>query len=244
MTRGVWPVCAIMLLASGCRDALPAVAPPVTLREDHGFAVVPRPSCTTAVLDAVAASDPDALRRAIAAGANVRCGDAPAGRTPLDRAVEAGSVDDVRVLLEAGADPNMRWGDWGDHLPLQEAIDGVSPRGDLPHRDQIVRLLLEHGADPNARWCPFQSRVARDAAVSWEQWGCVSDTAVTPLIEAAAADQADTVYRLLDAGASLGAADWTGRTAIDYAHSAIVRDLLVSASRYSTRASFRRASAS
>jgi ankyrin repeat protein len=243
MTRGLWPLCATVLLAVACRDTAPPVTGPATIRVDQGFTVVPRPSCTTRVLEAVVRPSPDALRRVVSAGATVSCGDAM-GSTPLDIAVVARHVEAVRLLLESGADPNMRWGDRGDHLPLQEAIDDVSTGAALADRDEIVRLLLKHGADVNARWRPFASRVAWDAHVYWAQWGCVSEKGVTPLIEAAAADRADAVHRLLDAGADLRLEDWTGRAAIDYARSDIVRALLISASRSSTRAVSRPASAS
>ncbi len=60
--------------------------------------------------------------------------------TALHQAVQLGLVDIVQLLLERGADPNLRDGD-GDS-PLHLAI--------LNHHAQIIRQLLNQGADPNA----------------------------------------------------------------------------------------------
>lgn len=60
---------------------------------------------------------------------------------PLTAAAKAGHSDVVRLLLEAGADPNAL--DWSGRTPLVAAVwDGMCGR-------VVARLLLEHRADPN-----------------------------------------------------------------------------------------------
>jgi ankyrin repeat protein len=63
----------------------------------------------------------------------------PGGTTPLMQAVLYGDVDSVRLLLEQGADPNIR-NDAGA-TALMWAVDDP----------EKTRLLIEHGADVNAR---------------------------------------------------------------------------------------------
>ena len=58
------------------------------------------------------------------------------GTTPLMEAVTSGSVDAVRLLLDAGA--RADWADEDGHQVIAEAQDL-----------EIVRLLLAHGADLN-----------------------------------------------------------------------------------------------
>ncbi len=61
-------------------------------------------------------------------------------RTALHHAVGASSEECVRLLLERGADPNIRdEGDWAS--PIHFAAE----KGDLT----LVQLLVEHGADTN-----------------------------------------------------------------------------------------------
>ena len=55
------------------------------------------------------------------------------GRTPLMRAVEAGQARVVRVLLEAGADPNA------------PDTEGATPHARAANRADIAALLEEHG---------------------------------------------------------------------------------------------------
>jgi hypothetical protein len=70
----------------------------------------------------------------------------------LHYAVALGDVASVRVLLEAGADPNaLGWeGEFGSHArrPLVLAREGSY--------DELTRLLLEHGADPLRAWSAAQ----------------------------------------------------------------------------------------
>jgi hypothetical protein len=60
---------------------------------------------------------------------------------PLVSAISQNNVGSVQALLEAGANPNVSYGD-GD-TPLELVLRRSNP--------EIVRLLLEHGADPMAR---------------------------------------------------------------------------------------------
>jgi ankyrin repeat protein len=65
----------------------------------------------------------------------------PCGRRPLATAVEFGSDDIVRLLLERGADPC-----WDEpDAPHGTTLHKAAVRGDFA----IVKLLLDHGADPN-----------------------------------------------------------------------------------------------
>ena len=60
-------------------------------------------------------------------------------RTALHFAMNTGNKPVISLLLERGADPNIR-DDGDDAMPLHFAAE----RGDL----EIVRMLIEHGADP------------------------------------------------------------------------------------------------
>ena len=64
--------------------------------------------------------------------------DNPFGVRPVHAACAAHDHETLRLLLEAGADPNLR--QKGGFVPLHEAA----------HSDDVAmaRLLLEHGADP------------------------------------------------------------------------------------------------
>ena len=90
--------------------------------------------------------DADAVRAQIAAGANV---DQPVseadtgmhGMTPLTLAVKRGSVECVRVLLDARADATLR--DAQGETALHHAADGESL--------EIVRAVLDAGGDVSAQ---------------------------------------------------------------------------------------------
>ncbi|MCY3913632.1 MAG: ankyrin repeat domain-containing protein [Chloroflexi bacterium] len=103
-------------------------------------------------------------------------------QTPLSLAIERGNQELVRILIEAGADPNVRvLPDYevGSHLAY--AVE----EGDAA----IVTLLLEAGADPNVSDADLGAPGYRE----------------TPLARAYHNDRADLVRMLVDAGADLGA---------------------------------------
>lgn len=95
-----------------------------------------------ALTDAILARDPEALRAALAQGAdpNTR----RHGSHPLLLAVMAGSRDNIDELLSRGADPNVT--DGAGRAPLHYAAMGA-PDADAG----IVASLLAAGSDPNAR---------------------------------------------------------------------------------------------
>jgi hypothetical protein len=194
---------------------------------DHrGYPITRRPLCGAAIANATIEwrnVDLDAILAAARRGEKVTCGpeDEP---LPLDWAILQGRPDVARVLLDAGADPNARWSSRGDRFPLQDAIEWL-PFEHARHRRELIGLLLRHGADPDARWCPFESRAGVPPYIP----GCESATGVTPLMAAAAFDQADTTYLLLDAGANPALTDADGETALDYATGRAVFELLLAA---------------
>src|SRR3954453_11504989 len=79
----------------------------------------------------------------------------PGGSTPLMYAVLYGEADDVRLLLEAGAEPNAR--NEVGATALMWAADDLDK----------TRLLLRAGADPNAR--SDDGRTPLLVATTWPQ---------------------------------------------------------------------------
>ncbi|KGO47896.1 hypothetical protein PEX1_064950 [Penicillium expansum] len=90
---------------------------------------------------------PGCLRILLAWGADVK-------KTPglMEQATSVNNIDAVRVLLQAGMDPNSKKD--GIYTPLCSAI-----RDDRP---DILTLLLHHGADPNVM------------ASEWPAWKCIT----------------------------------------------------------------------
>jgi uncharacterized protein len=90
------------------------------------------------VLEAAAAGRADRLRELLAADPAAIEERTPEGFTTLGLAAFLGGPEVVRILLEHGADPNLR--QQGGFVPLHEAA----------HSDDVemAELLLDHGADP------------------------------------------------------------------------------------------------
>jgi ankyrin repeat protein len=140
---------------------------------------------------------------------------------PLDIALQNGDVSQVRRLLELGTNPNLRWGDSGDHFPLQESIESIARGSEVSTAVETVSLLLKHGADPNARWCMSDTRGPSEWRAS-----CTADRGTTPLVFSAFAGYRDITELLLAAGADPSARDFTGRSPLDYASDEIVFELV------------------
>jgi hypothetical protein len=65
-------------------------------------------------------------------------------------AAQFGRVDVVRLLLDKGADPNLR--DFGQESPGETPLSTAVMHGQL----EVCRMLLEAGADPNVPTNPMQ----------------------------------------------------------------------------------------
>lgn len=121
--------------------------------------------------------------------------------SPLHEAAFQGRVDEVRRLLEAGADPHAR--SFTGETPLHLAA--------LAGRADVVRLLLDKGADPRAdssRGTPLH-RAAEGGAAEVLELLLNADASVqapatgdeTPLHTAARMGQAEAARLLLEHGA-------------------------------------------
>jgi ankyrin repeat protein len=96
------------------------------------------------LLDAILASDVDAVRARLAAGADARAAD-DRRVTLVMRAAEVGRAEIVRLLLAAGADPTAR--DADGRNAADRARDGLAS-GERREYDLILRLLTDELAGP------------------------------------------------------------------------------------------------
>jgi ankyrin repeat protein len=173
------------------------------------------------LVEAVLAGDVDA------AAALLRDGLLPdsrsEGTTPLYTAAVQGETELVRMLLRAGADPNLRSGDRTEGTPLcASACHGHT---------EIVRALLAHGADPNLRedelWTPLRWAAAHgheEVARALLAAGADPDLEA-PLVEASRRGSLGVVKALLEHGANPNAADAEGRTALEIAAEWAAKDV-------------------
>jgi len=90
---------------------------------------------------AMETGDPEQVRRSLEAGADANQVDEVMGVSPLGSAAMAGDVELAVVLLEGGADVNVRGTDGS--TPLHGAA--------LLGRVEVLGLLLDEGADPSAK---------------------------------------------------------------------------------------------
>jgi hypothetical protein len=152
-------------------------------------------------LRALDQEEPDRVRELIAAGANVNdpIGN-PGGETPLIRAITTGKTDLVNLLMENGADVNLRWKGPTLWTPMMFAHDNPA----------ILARLLAAGADVNAR--------AADRCLDASPGGGrMRSGGETALHLAAAANHAGAVKLLVQGGADVEAMDQDGLGPLDYA---------------------------
>jgi hypothetical protein len=205
------------------------------------------------LFDACVAGDAATVRAALAAGEAV---DTMAdGWTPLHVAVEAGAAEVVRLLLEAGADPNLR--NASGYTPIQIMMICEV------HTPQLARLLIDAGADAGSplhrailvgeeltpdllRFASAVDYAGNNAlhtaigvrrpdliellASSGTPVDGVDEDLTTPLMEAAAMGENAAIDALIRLRASLEMQDVNGRTALIFAagnaHEASARLLL------------------
>jgi ankyrin repeat protein len=111
------------------------------------------------------------------------------------------NVECVRLLLQAGADPNAVVKDTAE-TALHGCVIGLGENVAATDRHEVVKLLVAHGADPNRRTIP--------GAVTLAFWRDVRTRGETPLHRAAAYASEETVRFLLDAGADKTIRDANG----------------------------------
>jgi cytohesin len=157
------------------------------------------------------------LREALDAGFHVNAQSGDMQNTALHRALS--NLEAVRVLLDAGADPNLA--DWAGFTPLHNAAEDGYP--------ESIPLLLDHGAELEARTkiddTPLSIAVLSDDAKALEQLleaGANPDVenkrGETPLEIAATNGCLETVELLVEAGALIDRLDGgAGGRALMYA---------------------------
>ena len=109
------------------------------------------------------------------------------GYTPLGLAVHYGHLEETRLLLERGANPNVIGGGEREMMPIHLAL----ARG----QREIAALLVERGAEPDEP--------------NGDDW--------TPLHYAADAGDLESARTLVKAGARTGYANGDGKTALEIA---------------------------
>ena len=107
----------------------------------------------------------------------------------------------VRLLLQAGADPNAVVKDTGE-TALHNCVIGLGNDVSDAERFAVVTLLIKHGTDPNRRTIPGVPSLAF--------WRDVRTRGETPLHRAAAYAPEETVRFLLDSGADKTIRDANG----------------------------------
>jgi ankyrin repeat protein len=184
---------------------------------------------------------------------------APGGATPLTAAAYRRSLEVVKLLLERGAKVDAPRQDGTRRTALYMAVAGQG--GDEAGTVAVVDALLERGAKIDVRvvdwnstegwtpllaaaksgsWAVARHLVERGADIeARSQAGTVLDErmrfGITPLMHAAAEDQADFARLLLGRGAQVDARSSFGRTALSFAaeagHAGMVELLLAAGAR-------------
>jgi hypothetical protein len=124
----------------------------------------------------------------------------PGGETPLIRAISAGDLIMVRLLLELGADVNLRWKGPRSWTPLMFAHDNPV----------ILTELIAAGADLNSRTTADSIRLPSGRFA-------LRPGGQTVLHLAALEGNAEAIRTLLRAGAEVEAKAEDGCAALDYA---------------------------
>lgn len=144
---------------------------------------------SNALTDAISHNNIEEVKKIPASNLNVNAFDAD-GSTPLLNAVITGEVHLVKLLLEAGANPNL-----GDHVMAETPIIGAIQRGITPNCNSICSALISGGADINAQ----------------------TYDGMTALMWAARFGNLELINLFLQAGADVNLQDSEKKTAMDYA---------------------------
>ena len=121
-------------------------------------------------------SNRELVAEALAKGANPN-GSIEQNITPLGASLDGlvtPNVEILRLLLEAGADPNRLWGNSGTtpfYSIVQSSCWGRKTQEEIAAYSEGIRLMLRHGADPNRKqgrfgYTPLSYAIARGADLS------------------------------------------------------------------------------
>jgi ankyrin repeat protein len=157
----------------------------------HGGSVNAEVGGYTALMAAAYSGDLDAATWLVGHGANVKA-QTEAGCTALHGAAVSGNAALVKLLLDQGADPNVRYQEPNTSGDFQTPAINAASHGHA----ECLRLLAEHDADVNVQGGPFER---------------------APLLCAVTTGREDVVGLLLARGANVQARDWQGNSPIDWA---------------------------
>lgn len=150
---------------------------------------LPKPEVTVDnLINAIHARRASLVRHLIVAGVNVN-GLSQTRESPLFAAISAGDSLSLELLIEAGADVNLRLPQTGATPLMTVTRSGCN--------SNAVRLLIEAGAEIEGR----------------------DEKGMTPLMHAARSGEVNCVNALLRAGADVAATDYAGNKAVNYAAS-------------------------
>lgn len=161
----------------------------------------------TRLLEAARKGDIETVSKLLERGVDVDAKDVD-GVTALHEATENEHADVVKVLLQAGADANIRDRNWYALTPLYKAVENGYA--------DITKMLLEGGADVNDRHTEHKTTALMVAAQKDIVEALLAKGAdvnakdahgETALFQAARSGHTEAVKALLDAGADVEAKD-------------------------------------
>jgi uncharacterized protein len=178
----------------------------------------------TALMFAAQQGDVDSARILLAAKANPNEVMPKSGATPLIIASAISQPEVVSLLLDNGADPNVK--DANGFTSLHHAVRDTDYGADPATKAiqvKVVKALLAHGADPNARLQLDKEKLAAEIKAQAGNAGArtkrtsititeVELEGATPLALAAEVNNLDAIKALMDAGADPTIATEKGTT--------------------------------